>query len=48
MKWNFNLCIQQIILKPAKEGFQIRPVQPRFQRGSREITQRWRAGSGYE
>ena len=30
---NFNLYIQRIILKPAKEGFQIRPVQPRFQRG---------------
>ena len=27
------MYIQRIILKPAKEGFQIRPVQPRFQRG---------------
>ena len=46
MKWNFNLYIQGVILKPAKEGFQICPVQPRFQRGLREITQRWRARSG--
>ena len=31
MKLNFNMYIQQIILKPAKDGFQIHPVQPRFQ-----------------
>ena len=35
----FNLDIPRIILKPAKEGFYIRPVQPIFQRGLREITQ---------
>ena len=42
------MYIQQIILKPAKDGFQIHPLQPRFQRGQCEITQRWHAGSGYE
>ena len=29
----FNTYIEQIILKLAKDGFQICPVQPRFQRG---------------
>ena len=35
------MYIQRIILKPAKEGFQILPVQPRFQQGLREIHTRW-------
>ena len=44
----FQLVHSTNYFKPAKEGFQIRPVHPRFQRGLREITQGWRAGSGYE
>ena len=32
------MYFQRIILKLAKDGFQIHPVQPSFQRGQREIT----------
>ena len=44
---NFNMYFQRIILKLAKDDFQIHPVQPSFQRGQREITPQSCAGSGY-
>ena len=30
MKWNFNMYIQQIILKPAKDGFRFVQCNPDF------------------